>query len=133
MAIEYAKNVCGIKGATTEELGSSGDMVVKLSEKKVGGFYTLIKDNSFVSKIYKQNRVRERHRHTSEINGYYADALEKKGMKISGKGEDDQIDIIEVPNHPFYVGVQFHPEYTSRPLSPNPLLLRFVQTCKASR
>lgn len=133
MAIEFAKNACGVRNATSEELSSSKNLLVKLTEKKVGGFYTIIKNGSSCNKIYGKGKIRERHRHSSEINPHFKNILEENGMKISGKREDGQIDIIEVATHPFYIGVQFHPEYLSRPLSPDPLLLKFVHTCKVLR
>ncbi|MCL4427065.1 CTP synthetase, partial [Patescibacteria group bacterium] len=74
------------------------------------------------------HKIIERHRHRYEFNNQYREILEKKGLVISGiNKERDLVEIVELPNHPFFVGTQFHPEFTSRPLRPHPLFNAFVK------
>jgi len=81
-----------------------------------------------------QKTVSERHRHRYEFNNDYRDMFEKLGLKIAGTSPDGSIvEAIEIANHPFFIGVQFHPEYISRPLAPHPLFVEFVKACKGKR
>ena len=77
---------------------------------------------------YGKWQISERHRHRYEFNNRYRRQFEKAGMKISGVSPDGKlVEAVEIPDHPFFVGTQFHPEYKSRPLSPHPLFLEFIQ------
>jgi CTP synthase len=79
---------------------------------------------------YGQENISERHRHRFEFNNSYRDILTKNGLVISGiNPERDLVEIIELPDHPFFVGTQFHPEFKSRPLKPHPLFKEFVRSC----
>ena len=81
-------------------------------------------------KAYKKDLVYERHRHRYELNNSYIDELQKKGFIFSGiNPESGLVEIVELKKHPFFVGVQFHPEFKSRPLKPHPLFLSFIKAC----
>jgi len=78
--------------------------------------------------IYGSDLIQERHRHRYEFNCLYEDAVSTKGMKISGRSPDGKfVEIAEIPDHPWYIAVQFHPEFQSRPLKPHPLFTSFVE------
>ena len=142
--IEFARNVCGIKKANSVEfLTNCQENVIDvmpeqkalLKEKKYGATMRLgeydcqIMPKTIASKAYSPlKEVKERHRHRYEINNAYKSRLESKGMLITGMNlKKDLIEIIELKNHPFFVGVQFHPEFKSRPLRPHPLFREFIR------
>ena len=93
------------------------------------GLYTAkLKNNSAIKKIYKLNENKERHRHRYEVNNNQRSKFEKKGLIFSGMSPDNKLpEIIELKNHPWFIGVQFHPEFKSRPLSPHPLFKSFIK------
>ena len=92
-----------------------------------------MKHNSFVKTIYKSNVIYERHRHRYEVNINLKAKFEKKGMFFSGLSPDNQLpEIVELKNHPWFIGVQFHPEFRSRPLDPHPLFSSFIEAAKKS-
>jgi CTP synthase len=148
--IEAARNMLGIKKATSSEFGNAGTHVVGLmhewikgksvqqgSEKNLGGTMRLgsykakLKKNSLISKIYKSNLIYERHRHRYEVNKNLKLKLEKKGLIFSGLSPDGSLpEIIELENHPWFIGVQFHPEFKSRPFAPHPLFSSFIKAAK---
>ena len=148
--IESARNMLGIKKATSSEFGNSGTHVVGLmhewvkgrdvqkgSEKNLGGTMRLgsykakLKKNSLISKIYKSNLIHERHRHRYEVNKDLKSKLEKKGLIFSGLSPDGLLpETIELENHPWFIGVQFHPEFKSRPFAPHPLFSSFIKAAK---
>ena len=148
--IESARNILGIKKATSSEFGKSGTHVVGLihewvkgkniqkgSEKNLGGTMRLgsykakLKKNSLISKIYKSNLINERHRHRYEVNKNLKSKLEKKGLIFSGLSPDGLLpETIELENHPWFIGVQFHPEFKSRPFAPHPLFSSFIKAAK---
>ena len=148
--IESARNVLGIKNATSSEFGNSGTHVVGLmrewikgkskqkgSEKNLGGTMRLgsyrakLKKNSLISKIYKSNLINERHRHRYEVDKNLKSKLEKKGLIFSGLSPDGSLpETIELENHPWFIGVQFHPEFKSRPFAPHPLFSSFIKAAK---
>ncbi len=142
-AIEYAKNVCGIRDATSREFKTkttkqSINFVIDFMEEqrtqlakggtmRLGSYPCWLKDGSQARKIYGESLIRERHRHRYEFNNRYRPLLEKKGMLIAGLNRDrDLVEIIEVPKHPWFIGVQFHPEFKSKPLAPHPLFASFI-------
>ena len=96
------------------------------------GLYTAkLKNNSAIKKIYKSNVIKERHRHRYEVNNNHRSKFEKKGLIFSGMSPDNKLpEIIELKNHPWFIGVQFHPEFKSRPLSPHPLFKSFIKASK---
>lgn len=148
--IEFARNVCKIKDASSEEINvNSKNKVIHImpeqanliKEKGYGGTIRLgswpckMKKGTRLMDAYKKmghkDIINERHRHRYEFNNDYRDLFEKKGLIISGTSPDGQIvEAIEIKNHPFFVGVQFHPEYISRPLNPHPLFVEFINSLK---
>lgn len=148
--IESARNILGIKNATSSEFGNSGTHVVGLmsewakgktilkgSEKNLGGTMRLgsykakLKKNSLISRIYKSTTINERHRHRYEVDKNLKSRLEKKGFIFSGLSPDGLLpETIEFENHPWFIGVQFHPEFKSRPFAPHPLFSSFVKAAK---
>ncbi|NQV09096.1 CTP synthase (glutamine hydrolyzing) [Candidatus Woesearchaeota archaeon] len=139
--IEFARNVCGLKDANSTEMESDPKhpVIDILPEQKkieglggnmrLGGRDVLVKKDTKAYKLYgNKTTVRERFRHRYECNPEYIPVLEKNGLVFSGKAPKVPImQILELPKHPFFVGVQFHPEFTSRPLAPNPLYMGFVE------
>ena len=145
-AIEFARNVCGMKKANSAEFSSKSkfpviDMMTEqkalLKEDQYGGTMRLgaykceLKKGTKSFKAYgKRKYIFERHRHRYELNNAFKKKLEKKGMIMAGINPDkDLVEIIELENHPFFIATQFHPEYKSRPLKPHPLFKEFVKTC----
>ena len=151
--IEFARNKLNIKKATSSEFGVSGLPIVGLinewnqngktikgTDKELGGTMRLglyeakLKDNSLIKRIYNSKTIHERHRHRYEVNIKYREQFEKKGMVFSGLSPDNKLpEIIELKNHPWFIGVQFHPEFKSRPLSPHPLFSSFIKAAKMSQ
>ncbi len=141
--IEFARHVCGMQDAHTTEVDpktthpvihTMPDQLINIKEHHMGGSMRLGDYNCALTKgtksaqQYSAQNVVERHRHRYEINNDYREELEKKGLVIAGVNpERNLIEIIELKNHPFFVGAQFHPELTSRPLHPHPLFLGLVQ------
>ena len=98
---------------------------------RLGSYEAKLRKNSLIQKIYKTNLIKERHRHRYEVNIAFKDKFEKKGMLFSGLSPDGSLpEIIELKNHPWFIGVQFHPEFKSRPLSPHPLFSSFIKASK---
>ncbi len=144
-AIEFARHVCGIKDATSSEFVNSVDqkksrnLVIdfmneqrNLHEKggtmRLGVYPCNLKSNTKARSIYGVELINERHRHRYEFNNKFRSIFEKNGMVLSGICEGrDLVEIIEMPNHPWFIGVQFHPEFKSRPLRPHPLFQSFVE------
>lgn len=141
--VEFARNVLGKTAAHTVEVDeTTKDPIIHINplqmenvrENRYGGTMRLgaydceLKKGSIVHKAYGTEQVSERHRHRYEFNNEYASALEGKGMTISGVNpQSGLVEIIELEDHPFFVGVQFHPEFKSRPLRPHPLFKAFVK------
>ena len=142
--IEFARNVAGLKDANSTEMEVKTphpaihimpDQEKKMLKKEYGGTMRLgtwtcvLKPGSKAEKAYGARRIEERHRHRYEFNNKYRKQLEAKGLVVSGTTPDDQlVEIIELADHPFFVGVQFHPEFKSRPLVPGPLFREFIKT-----
>jgi CTP synthase len=153
--IEGARNLAGIAEASTTEFGETPEPVVGLitewmSEEglqkraadgdmggtmRLGAYEAKLDGNSVVRSLYGQDLISERHRHRYEVNIHYKDALEKAGLVFSGMSPDDQLpEIVERPEHPWFIGVQFHPELKSRPFEPHPLFAGFIEAAlKQSR
>lgn len=146
--IEFARNVCGLKGANTTEANEKtsypvihimSDQAEYLKKHQYGGTIRLgawpceLIEGTKIYKIYNdyknyKNVISERHRHRYEFNNEYSEILEKKGLVISGVSPDGKLaEAIELSDHPFFIGTQFHPEYKSRPLSPHPLFIGFLE------
>jgi len=137
--IEYARHVAGLKDATSEEFDpNSPTAVIHImdSQKKVeqkggsmrlGAYPCVLKSGSKAREIYGKAQISERHRHRFEVNNAYRDQLEKVGLIFSGTSPDNSLaEIIEIKDHPWFVGVQFHPEFQSTPKIPHPLFTSFV-------
>jgi CTP synthase len=153
--IEGARNQAGITDASTTEFGETPEPVVGLitewmSEEglqkraadgdlggtmRLGAYPAKLDGNSVVRSIYGEDLISERHRHRYEVNIHYRDALEKAGLVFSGMSPDGQLpEIVERPDHPWFIGVQFHPELKSRPFAPHPLFAGFIEAAlKQSR
>jgi len=145
--IEAARNLLNIKNASTSEFGNNctpvvglleewqkGKKVFKGSEKYLGGtmrlglYEAVLKNNSLISKIYNMKKISERHRHRYEVNIKFKNEFEKKGLIFSALSPDGTLpEIIELKNHPWFIGVQFHPEFKSRPFTPHPLFSSFIK------
>ena len=146
--IETMQNVVGIKNAYTTELRPDCEPVVGLMTEwendgsketrkhdgdlggtmRLGAYPCVLDKNSLVYKIYGTENISERHRHRYEVNMKYADVLKKAGMVITGKSPDGKLpEIVEIPDHPWFVAVQFHPELKSKPFAPAPLFVSFVK------
>ncbi len=139
-AIEFARNVLKQKNANSTEFDEKTNFpVINLIEEqknvsKKGGTMRLglynckLEKNSLANKAYKKTKVQERHRHRYEFNSKYLDKFAKAGLKFTGiNPEKNLVEIIELEKHPWFVGVQFHPEFTSRFMKPNPLFVDFVK------
>jgi CTP synthase len=153
--IEGARNLAGIEEASTTEFGETPEPVVGMitewmSEEglqrravdgdlggtmRLGAYPAVLDGNSVVRSIYGTDEISERHRHRYEVNIHYRDALEKGGLVFSGMSPDGQLpEIVERPDHPWFIGVQFHPELKSRPFDPHPLFAGFIEAAvKQSR
>ena len=95
---------------------------------RLGLYPCKLEENTISKKAYSDEVIYERHRHRYEFNNQYRSRMEKKGMIFSGLSPDEKlVEIIEIPDHPWFVGVQFHPEFKSRPNRPHPLFVRFVE------
>ena len=148
--IEFARNVLKITNAGSSELNKNcypvvglinewnkNGKIIKGTDKNLGGTMRLglykanLKKNTKIRKIYKNRSIQERHRHRYEVNINLKHKFEKKGLIFSGISPDNKLpEIIELKDHPWFIGVQFHPEFKSRPLSPHPLFSSFIKAAK---
>ena len=148
--IEFARNVCGLKGANSTEFDLNTPYpVIYLIEEwydfktqtiqrrditsakggtmRLGAYPCVLTENSFAYKAYGAKEISERHRHRYEFNNSFKDILVKNGLKISGISPDGElVEIVEIENHPWFFGCQFHPEFKSRPLEPHPVFSAFI-------
>ena len=142
--IEFAKNVCGIKCANSTEFdkGTAEPVISLLEEQRgvrnkgasmrLGTWPTQIVKDTLAEKIYGDTEVTERHRHRYEFNMKYRDRMNEKGFVISGTSPDGILaELIELRDHPYFVGCQYHPEFQSKPNKPHPLFKGFIQACLA--
>jgi len=143
-AIEFARNVLGLKDAHSTEMDpETKEPVIDLMEEqkkvtakggtmRLGSYPCDIKEGSLASTIYGKSSINERHRHRWEFNNKYLTQFENAGMKASGKNPGtDLVEIIELPNHPFFIGVQYHPELKSTVENPQPIFVHFIKAAKA--
>ena len=137
--IEFARNVCGLKNANSTEFDKKNKYpVISLLEEqknvkdmggtmRLGAYPCKIKKGSIAYKAYKKYSVLERHRHRYEFNNVYRDLLEKKGIIFSGiYPKKNLVEMVELKNHPYFIAVQFHPEFKSKPDKPHPLFRNFI-------
>jgi CTP synthase len=146
--IEACRNVLGLEQASSTEFGATAEPVVGLMTEwvkgnalvartsdgdmggtmRLGAYPAILKTGSHVAEIYGKTQISERHRHRYEVNVNYIDRLEHKGMIFSGLSPDGKLpEIVELVDHPWFVGVQFHPELKSKPFDPHPLFVSFVK------
>ena len=137
--VEFAQNVIGLACSSIEHDSKTNNPVIDLmaDQKKVkekggtmrlGAYPCVIEEGSFAHKAYGKTEISERHRHRYEFNNAYKDIFEKSGMKASGiNPETGLVEIVEISDHPYFVGVQFHPEYKSTVTNPHPLFIEFVR------
>ncbi|TXL72230.1 CTP synthase [Vineibacter terrae] len=149
--IEATRNLLGIEGASSTEFGPCQEAVVGLMTEwmkgnelekrsalgdlggtmRLGAYDAVLERGSQVHAIYGSERIQERHRHRYEVNINYKDRLETVGLKFSGMSPDGLLpEIVEIPTHPWFIGVQYHPELKSRPLAPHPLFRSFIGAAK---
>ncbi len=144
--IEYARHVCGLTGAhSTEMEPQTPHPVVCLMEEqekvvdlgatmRLGAWPCAVKEGTTAFKAYQEARISERHRHRYEVNNTYRARLETGGLVLSGLSPDGQlVEMVEITDHPWFVGVQFHPELKSQPLQPHPLFKSFIGAALAYR
>ena len=137
--IEYSRNILGYADANSTEMNpKTKHPVVNLMEEqktitdkggtmRLGAWKCDIKPDSLAYNIYGSTTISERHRHRYEYNSIYVDVLEKAGLKSSGRNpETGLVEIVELEKHPFFIGVQYHPEYKSTVANPHPLFVSFV-------
>jgi CTP synthase len=145
--IEAARNLVGLKGASSTEFGSTPEPVVGLLTEwargnavekrsaggdlggtmRLGSYVARLAEGSLVREVYGTDEINERHRHRFEVNVTYRDRLEDVGLRFAGMSPDGLLpEIVEVPEHPWFIGVQFHPELKSKPFEPHPLFKGFI-------
>ena len=140
--IEFSRNVLGLKDANSTEMNpkTSAPVISLINEQKnitekggtmrLGAYDCYLNNKSNAFQAYKKNNISERHRHRYEFNNHYREDLEKAGMNIVGiNNQKNLVEIIELFNHPWFVGVQFHPEYKSTVENPHPLFCGFIEAC----
>jgi CTP synthase len=138
--VEYARNVCGLDGADSTEVDENAPhkVIYKLRDllgvdelggtMRLGRYDCQLAPGSRAEGIYGTSLIHERHRHRFEFNCLYEPALAESGMKVSGRSPDGKfVEIAEIPAHPWFISVQFHPEFQSKPLKPHPLFASFVE------
>jgi len=146
LIVEFARHVLGLKHAHSTEVdpNTKDPVISKLSEQqgvqdlggtmRLGSFPCLLTKGSLAAKCYGTLHIHERHRHRYEFNNRYKAAFEEAGLRFSGTYEKGSLcEISEVPGHPWMLGVQFHPEFKSKPLAPHPLFLDFLRTMLAEK
>ncbi len=147
--VEFARNVLGIKDAESQEFDpATKEPIIYLIDEfidangqkqlrthttplggtmRLGGYECLIKPDTKLYEAYQSDKVIERHRHRYEVNSAYIDRLEEAGMIVSGKSKEGLVEAVELKDHPWFVAVQFHPEFTNRFKSPNKIIKKFVE------
>jgi CTP synthase len=139
LTIEYARNVCGIKEATSTEFDADTPhpVIYKLRDllgvEEMGGTMRLgaypcnLREGTLAHRIYGAEQISERHRHRYEVNQKYLETLERNGLVVSGMSPDGKfVEMVELGDHPWYLGCQFHPEYKSKPTEPHPLFVSYI-------
>jgi CTP synthase len=144
MTIEYARNVCGIKDATSSEFDSDTEhaIIYKLRDllgveelggtMRLGAYPCKLKEGTLARRIYGTAEISERHRHRYEVNQKYMQTLIDHGLVISGLSPDGKfVEMVELTDHPWFLGCQFHPEYKSKPTEPHPLFVSYIAAALA--
>ena len=138
--IEFARNVAGMKNANSKEFNEETEFpVIDLMEEqktikdmggtmRLGAYQCQLEKDSFARKAYGKDEISERHRHRYEFNSKFEEKLVESGLKITGKDKSTGlVEIVEIENHPWFVGCQFHPEFKSKPFAPHPLFMDFIK------
>jgi CTP synthase len=138
--VEYARNVCGLEGADSTEVDENAPhkVIYKLRDllgvdelggtMRLGRYACELAPGSLAEHVYGESLIHERHRHRFEFNCLYENELAEKGLRVSGRSPDGKfVEIAELPSHPWFLAVQFHPEFQSRPLRPHPLFSSFIE------
>ena len=147
MVIEFARNVLGYQDANSSEMDESTphNVIDMMAEQKnitqkggtmrLGAYECALVKDTRTAKAYKGKMlIKERHRHRYEFNSQYLDDFTKAGLKATGRNPDTGlVEVVELPGHPFFIGVQFHPEYKSTPEDPHPLFKGLVKAALAYR
>ena len=144
--VEFARDVLGMKEAASTEVNPSTPYpVINLMEDqksttikggtmRLGAYKCQLDKNSLAYKIYGNEIISERHRHRYEFNSDFLAQMESAGLKATGRNpETGLVEIVEIPSHPFFIGVQFHPEYKSTPEKPQPIFVAFVKAAMEYR
>jgi CTP synthase len=144
--VEFARNVCGLAGASSTEVDPEAPhrIIYKLQDllgveemggtMRLGSYVCRLKPGSRAAAIYGASEVSERHRHRYEFNQAYLETIERHGLVVSGLTPDGKfVEIAELPEHPWFVAVQYHPEFKSTPLTPHPLFKDFVRAARAHK
>ena len=141
--IEFMRNVCGLPNATSEEFENGGENVIHYLEgqardvpkggsMRLGSYSCRIEKGTLSRRLYNSEEIRERHRHRLEVKNDYIKTMHQKGMIVSGINEQlGLVEIVELENHPFFLGCQFHPEFKSKPHEPHPLFIGFIKASEA--
>lgn len=138
--IEFARNVCGLKNANSEEFDPKGKYpVIHIMEEqktvadkgatmRLGAYPCHLDPKSLAQKVFGLSEISERHRHRYELNNKYREIFSEKGMVFCGLSPDKKlVEMVELPDHPWFIGVQFHPEFKSKPFAPHPLFRGFIK------
>ncbi len=146
--IEAARHLAGLNGAGSTEFGACAEPVIGLMTEwmrgntlerraadgelggtmRLGAYDAVLAPGSRVAEIYGATRISERHRHRYEVNVNYKERLERAGLLFSGMSPDGELpEIVEIPGHPWFIGVQYHPELKSKPFEPHPLFTSFIK------
>jgi CTP synthase len=146
LVIEYARNVCGILGATSTEFDAEtpDPVIYKLRDllgveamggtMRLGAYPCRVQEGTLAAEIYRVGEIQERHRHRYEVNQKYLPALVDNGLVVSGLSPDGKfVEMVELPGHPWFLGCQFHPEYQSRPTEPHPLFVSYIRAALAEQ
>ena len=146
MVIEYARNVCGIEGADSSEFNpeTSHAVIYKLRDllgveemggtMRLGAYPCRLREGTLARRIYDSEEISERHRHRYEVNQKYLQPLIDAGLVVSGMSPDGKfVEMVELADHPWYLGCQFHPEYKSKPTHPHPLFVSYIRAALEHR
>ncbi len=144
--VEFARNVCGLAGANSTEFdAATAHPVIHLMETqkgvenkgatmRLGAYPCVLQEDSLAAKVYGKKKISERHRHRYEFNNDYREVFSEKGMTLSGLAPDGSlVEIVELKDHPWFLGCQFHPEFKSRPLDSHPLFKGFIKAALQNR
>ncbi len=142
--VEFARFVCGMERANSSEFDEETPFPVidllpeqkgvteKGATMRLGSYPCMLEEKTFAHEAYGQWEIQERHRHRYEFNNDFKETLTGKGLRITGTSPDGRLaEIVEIKDHPWYLGCQFHPEFKSRPTSPHPLFARFIEAARA--